>query len=217
MDGLFLTSRRAKGYEKSHDCISYRFIPGTIQIRIKSRFPRPRTCIDEFCSLTLIRDSFENKILLNALQAHVATPSRSTHTVYFNSNSFDVYINSGASSTCTMHRQDFIPGTFHSLSGYTINGISSALEVIGYGTIRWVIHDNNNVPIDVEIERSLLIKDLPMKLPYWWWEIYLDFWRLRPHDPVSRRQQTPDILFFPRMHEFHGIQFNSHCRWISAG
>ena len=123
-----------------------------------------RNCTDEYYTPKLIRDPIQNKILMNELQAYVASPSRSTRTVYLDSDSFDVCVDSGASSTCTMNRQDFIPGTFQSLSGYTINGISAGLEVLGYGTVRWVIHDDDNIPIDVEIERSLLIKDLPMRL-----------------------------------------------------
>ena len=63
-----------------------------------------------------------------------------------------------------MDKHDFIPGTFHSIHGYTINGISSGLKVIGYGTICWVIHDDNHLPIYVEIERTLLIEDLPIRL-----------------------------------------------------
>ena len=38
------------------------------------------------------------------------------------------------------------------------------LEVLGYGKIWWVIHDDNNIPIDIQMKHSLLIKDLPMRL-----------------------------------------------------
>ena len=50
------------------------------------------------------------------------------------------------------------------LKGFSINGISSGLQVLGYGTIHWVLHDDTNVPIDVEIDRALLIQNLPMRL-----------------------------------------------------
>ena len=43
--------------------------------------------------------------------------------------------------------------------------LSSSLEVFGVRTVRWVIHNDDLEPIDVEIERSLLlIRDIPMCL-----------------------------------------------------
>ena len=80
------------------------------------------------------------------------------------SDSFDIRLDTGASSTCTISQADFIPGTYHKLHGYSISGISSGLTVLGYGTIRWVLYNDSQVPIDIEIDRVLLIRDLPMRL-----------------------------------------------------
>ena len=113
---------------------------------------------------SLVRIYLKNNILLNQLCAYASAPSCSTRTVHLDSDSFDVCVDSGASSTCTIEKRDFIPGTFHSLTGYTINGISAGLTVMGYGTICRVIHDSDNHPIDDKIYRVLLIKDLPMRL-----------------------------------------------------
>ena len=63
-----------------------------------------------------------------------------------------------------MTKDDFLPGTYQQLQGFSINGISSGLQVLGYSTVRWVLHDDSDVPIDVEIDRVLLIQDLPMRL-----------------------------------------------------
>ena len=101
---------------------------------------------------------------IDDLRAYAAQPSKSTWTLHLDSDSFDICIDTGASATCTMTADDFVPGTFQKLKGFSINGISSGLQVLGYGTIRWVLHDDTNVPIDVEIDRALLIQNLPMRL-----------------------------------------------------
>ena len=101
---------------------------------------------------------------LENLHAYTLQPSKCSRTLHLDSDSFDICIDTGASSTCTMSMDDFVPGTYRKLTGYSINGISSGLSVLGYGTVRWVLYDDSHVPIDVEIDRVLLIRDLPMRL-----------------------------------------------------
>ena len=101
---------------------------------------------------------------LDDLRAYTAQPSKSTQTLHLDSDSFDICVDSGASATCRMTADDFVPGTFQKLKGFSISGISSGLQVLGYGTIHWVLYDNTNAPIDIEIDRALLIQNLPMRL-----------------------------------------------------
>ena len=91
-------------------------------------------------------------------------PTKCSRTLHLDSDSFDICLDTGASSTCTMSQAAFIPGTYHKLHGSSISGISSGLTVLGYGTIRWVLYNDSQVPIDIEIDRVLLIRDLPMRL-----------------------------------------------------
>ncbi len=105
----------------------------------------------------------QNKIFLQALYAFQAPQKRLTHTC-FDSDAFDICVDTGASSTCTPSKDDFIPDTYVPITGATINGIASGLEVSGYGTIRWVITDDDGDPIDIEIDRVLHIPKVPTRL-----------------------------------------------------
>ena len=49
----------------------------------------------------------------------------------FDTNSFDICADSGASSCATPDEIDFIPGTYKHLTGVTINGIVEGLKVTG--------------------------------------------------------------------------------------
>ena len=109
------------------------------------------------------RTPLQNKIILDALMAYQA-PRRPHKNVHFDSDSFDICVDTGASSTCTSSRDDFVPGSYVTVEGATINGIASGLTVAGYGTVRWVFHDDNYQPIDVEIDKVLHIPDVPTRL-----------------------------------------------------
>ena len=49
----------------------------------------------------------------------------------FDTNSFEICANSGASSCATPDKIDFIPGTYNYLTGLKINGIAEGLKVAG--------------------------------------------------------------------------------------
>ena len=116
------------------------------------------------CDEPLIRRTpLQNKILLQTLDAYQA-PCKRTSRTHFDSDTFEICVDTGASLTCTLSKEDFIPDSYVSIEGATINGIASGLSVIGYGTIRWVITDDNGDPIDVEIDRVLHIPDVPTQL-----------------------------------------------------
>ena len=114
-----------------------------------------------------MRDSNPNKLLLSELFAYVAKPTKHAKTTFLTAIVL-ICVDSGASSTCTMNRNDFLPETLLSHQ-WTCHqwcvSLSSSLEVFGVRTVRWVIHNDDLEPIDVEIERSLLlIRDIPMCL-----------------------------------------------------
>ena len=72
---------------------------------------------------------------LDDLRAYAAHPSKSSRTLHLDSDSFDICVDTGASATCTMSKNDFVPGTYQKLKGFSINGISSGLRVLGHGTV----------------------------------------------------------------------------------
>ena len=109
------------------------------------------------------RTPLQNKILLHTLEAMQA-PRKRQKNVHFDSDSFDICVDTGTSSTCTPSKEDVISDSYTPLTGATINGIVSGLPVAGYGTIRWVFHDDLNDPIDVEIEKVLHIPGVPTRL-----------------------------------------------------
>ena len=109
------------------------------------------------------RTPLQNKIILNALMAYQA-PRRWHKNIHFDSDSFDICVDTGASSTYTSSRNDFFPGSYVNLEGETVNSIASGLTVAGYGTIQWVFHDDNHHSINVEIDKVLHIPDVPTRL-----------------------------------------------------
>ena len=116
------------------------------------------------CDEPLVRRTpLQNKILLQTLDAFQAPRKRTSHT-HFDSDAYDICVDTGALSTCTPSKDDYIDGSYVPLTGATINGIASRLNVVGYGTICWVITDDNGDPIHVEIDRVLHIPDVPTRL-----------------------------------------------------
>ena len=118
---------------------------------------------DEKFTPQISRTPLQNKVLLHTLKGLQAPRKRHKH-VHFDSDAFNICIDIGASSTCSSSKDDFLPGTYTALHGATINCIASGLSVAGYGTVQWIFMDDNNTPIDVEIERVLHIPDLPTRL-----------------------------------------------------
>ena len=62
------------------------------------------------------RTPLQNKILLQALYAFQAPQKQLAHTC-FDSDAFDICVNTGASSTCTPSKDDFIPDTYVLITG----------------------------------------------------------------------------------------------------
>ena len=105
---------------------------------------------------------FTNKLLQRAYTS--TTHQQSTTKTRFDSDSFDVCIDSGASSTCTMAMSDFIPGTYKSLSGKSISGITSSLPIEGYGSVNWTFRDDNGTTFKIFLKKVLYIPALTCRL-----------------------------------------------------
>lgn len=129
-------------------------------------FPRTPSFINDTDELeipTHARPSSINSILLERLHAlSAATVHRSC--VTFDSDAVTICVDTGASSTATMSKSDFVPGTYKPVTGITINGIASGLAMEGYDTIRWLIDNDNGKVIEVELDRVLHILKLPTRL-----------------------------------------------------
>jgi len=97
---------------------------------------RNGTHTNKFTHLFPTRTKSEAHQYLHHLNAFQALPTKSGHNVFFDSDSFYICLDSGASTSCTMSMEDFIPDTYHKLSDVSITGISSALSVQGHGTVR---------------------------------------------------------------------------------
>ena len=82
----------------------------------------------------------------------------------FDSDSFPMVFNSGASSNSTSHKDNFVPGTFIPLSGVSVSGITLGLAVSGYGTISWKFYTIKGEVVTLAIEKALYIPGLPTRL-----------------------------------------------------
>ena len=85
--------------------------------------------IDEFHYLIYSRSSESNKILLNATSNHSSIYEA------FDTDSFSIIIDSGASSTAIPHKSDFITDSSKPLQGITIHGIALGLKASGVGSV----------------------------------------------------------------------------------
>ena len=112
---------------------------------------------DEFKLPTYYRSSEMNYVLLIAISSNDSK-------VAFDTDSVPAIIDSGASSTATPHRNDFIDGTYKELTSVTISGIALGLKVSGIGSIYLNFKDNNENPITLQIDRVLHLKQLPIML-----------------------------------------------------
>jgi len=112
---------------------------------------------DEFHLSQYYRSQEVNRSLLYTLSNGVTHES-------FDSDSFQLIADCGASSTATFCYDDFIPGTYKSLQGVTISGIASGLKASGIGSVKYPIVDDNGSIIDLQIDRVLHLKGLPQRL-----------------------------------------------------
>ena len=113
---------------------------------------------DEFIQLTVFRSHQKNVFLLKALGSNFS------NTTAFDTDSFALVLDSGASSSAALYKSNFIDGTYKPLSSIIISGIASGLEVAGIGSTLYKIKDDDNNLIDLQIDRILHLKKLPSRL-----------------------------------------------------
>ena len=70
----------------------------------------------------------------------------------FDTDSISLIVDSGASSTATPCKDNFIENTYKLLNGVTISSIGSGLNTSGIGSVLYKIKDNNNNLIDLQID-----------------------------------------------------------------
>ena len=71
---------------------------------------------------------------------------------------------SSASSTSTSNRNDFVEGSFVPLSGVTVSGIASGLEVKGYSMVSWNFCMQKGEVLTIDIKKLLHIPNILTRL-----------------------------------------------------
>ena len=82
----------------------------------------------------------------------------------FDTDSFDICDDSGASSCATPDEIDFIPGTYKHLTDITINGIDEGLKVADSGSVSWIFQYDKRDNIGLIIEQVLHIPGLSIRI-----------------------------------------------------
>ena len=98
-----------------------------------------------------------NQLLENTYEAthpmaSYLAPNKNWRKRKFDTDSFEIYSGSGASSCATPDEIDFIPGTYKHLTGVTINGIAEGLKVSGCGSVSWIFQYDNKDNIELIME-----------------------------------------------------------------
>ena len=141
-----------------------------------------------------------NRYILSNLRWYLA-PKKHSRKKKFDTESFEICDNSGASYCATPNEIDFIPGTYKQFTSATINGISEGLKVAGCGSVSWIFQDDKRENIELIIEQVLHITSLLIRLIFpqqvaktkmtrWWWLACrkglssFNFWRIQIHDKI---------------------------------
>jgi hypothetical protein len=95
------------------------------------------------------------------LSAWKTVTTRASTVMDFVPGSKAICIDTGASSSISNDRKDFI--TFHPVTDQVISGISSGLKVKG-GTLCWIIRDDNGDDVILHISDALYVPKVPLCL-----------------------------------------------------
>ena len=95
---------------------------------------------------------------------YAATVKKINKIENFDTDSVKIIIDTGASSCATNDKADFVPGTFRPMSGLVVSGISSGLVAEGYGTVRWHLTTDSDEVVELELDKVLLLKKLPIRI-----------------------------------------------------
>jgi hypothetical protein len=117
-------------------------------------------------------------------------------------NNKPICIDTGVSCSISSNKQDFL--TFTETSSTVLKGIGSGLPVVGIGTVKWIIVDDNGDDIVLHLHNTLDVPDIPMCL-------------LSPHHMAQQTTLSSDgfnctgphgILTFAGFHRT--IYYNQH-------
>ena len=106
-----------------------------------------------------------NQDILSNLCCYLA-PNKHCRKINFDTDSFEICANYGASSCTTPDGIYFIPGTYKHLTGVKISGIDEGLKVAGCRSVSWIIQDYKKKNIELIIERVLQVPGFPIWLIY---------------------------------------------------
>ena len=91
--------------------------------------------------------------------------SYSTDAVSFDSDTALVYLDTCATGSMSPFESDFVPGTFTINSEATgVEGSGGSLELQGYGTVRYTVHDDDGRSHIIEIPNTAYIPQLKYRL-----------------------------------------------------
>jgi hypothetical protein len=96
------------------------------------------------------------------LSAWQTMNTRASRVMDFAPGSIAICIDTGASSSISNDREDFI--TFQQVTDQVISGISSGLKVEGRGTLHWIIRDDNGDDVVLHISNALYVPKVPLCL-----------------------------------------------------
>ena len=82
----------------------------------------------------------------------------------FDTGSFDICPNYGASSCATPDEIVFIPGNYKCFTGVTINGIAEVVKAVGHTYFFWIFQDDKRESIELIIEQVLRIIGLTIRI-----------------------------------------------------
>jgi len=68
-----------------------------------------------------------------------------------NESSFSVVIDSGATASVSYVKEDFV-GTIHPSPFHQMQGLAESLEVMGQGTVQWIVDLDDGKPITIETQ-----------------------------------------------------------------
>ena len=104
-----------------------------------------------------------NTYLLSYLRYYLAL-KKHWRKIVFDTGSFDICANYGASSCATPDEIDFIPGNYKFFTGVTINGIAEVVKAVGHTYCFWIFQDDKRESIELIIEQVLRIIGLTIRI-----------------------------------------------------
>ena len=89
-----------------------------------------------------------NQKILSNFRCYLA-PKKHQREKRFDTDSFEISANSGASSCATADEIYSKLGTYKHLTGVKINGIAEGIKVAGYGSVSWIFQDDKKEYIEL--------------------------------------------------------------------